>query len=425
MYFPHNIDFRGRTYPIPPHLNHLGADICRGLLTFQEGRPLGRDGLLWIKVHLANVFGKDKLPFEKRVEFVEMELDNILDSAKNPLTGKRWWLQAESPWQTLATCIELSNILESKDPSSFISHLPVHQDGTCNGLQHYAALGGDVVGAKEVNLLPSNSPQDVYSGVSKLVAERIERDSKAGHEIAKLLIGKIERKIVKQTVMTSVYGVTFVGARQQISNAMKDKNILNHDDTLLYQASVYLARCTFDALSEMFLNARLLMDWLANCAYLIAKTGRPVKWITPLGLPVVQPYRSNGKQRQVIKTVVQSITLVTGGDLPINVNRQKSAFPPNFIHSLDSSHMLLTALECKKQGITYASVHDSYWTHAGSTNQMNIILREAFIDLHSRNLLPDLLSYFKEQNPQINFPVLPTRGELNLNSILNSKYFFN
>lgn len=32
IYFPHNLDFRGRTYPIPPHLNHIGADISRGLL---------------------------------------------------------------------------------------------------------------------------------------------------------------------------------------------------------------------------------------------------------------------------------------------------------------------------------------------------------------------------------------------------------
>jgi hypothetical protein len=29
MYFPHNLDFRGRAYPIPPHLNHMGADLNR------------------------------------------------------------------------------------------------------------------------------------------------------------------------------------------------------------------------------------------------------------------------------------------------------------------------------------------------------------------------------------------------------------
>jgi DNA-directed RNA polymerase len=33
IYFPYNFDFRGRAYPIPPHLNHIGSDIARALLT--------------------------------------------------------------------------------------------------------------------------------------------------------------------------------------------------------------------------------------------------------------------------------------------------------------------------------------------------------------------------------------------------------
>lgn len=32
IYFPYNLDFRGRAYPIPPHLNHIGSDIARALL---------------------------------------------------------------------------------------------------------------------------------------------------------------------------------------------------------------------------------------------------------------------------------------------------------------------------------------------------------------------------------------------------------
>jgi DNA-directed RNA polymerase len=38
--------------------------------------------------------------------------------------------------------------------------------------------------------------------------------------------------------------------------------------------------------------------------------------------------------------------------------KQRSAFPPNYIHSLDSTHMFYTALECNKAGLTFASVHD-------------------------------------------------------------------
>jgi DNA-directed RNA polymerase len=36
------------------------------------------------------------------------------------------------------------------------------------------------------------------------------------------------------------------------------------------------------------------------------------------------------------------------------VQRQRSAFPPNFVHSLDSSHMMMTALACKDAGLLFA-----------------------------------------------------------------------
>jgi DNA-directed RNA polymerase len=60
IYFPHNVDFRGRAYPLPPHLNHMGNDLCRGLLKFQERKPLGERGLWWLKVQISNLAGNDK-----------------------------------------------------------------------------------------------------------------------------------------------------------------------------------------------------------------------------------------------------------------------------------------------------------------------------------------------------------------------------
>lgn len=52
----------------------------------------------------------------------------------------------------------------------FINEPFLFQDGSCNGLQHYAALGRDVIGATSVNLMPCEVPQDVYSGVAQQVS---------------------------------------------------------------------------------------------------------------------------------------------------------------------------------------------------------------------------------------------------------------
>jgi len=85
FYLPHNLDFRGRAYPLPPHLNHIGDDLSRGLLLFGEAKPLGERGLRWLKIHLSNLYGYDKATFDERVEFVHKHLDDVFDSAENPL----------------------------------------------------------------------------------------------------------------------------------------------------------------------------------------------------------------------------------------------------------------------------------------------------------------------------------------------------
>ncbi len=71
----------------------------------------------------------------------------------------RWWQEADSPWQLLAVCYDLQAALASGNPETYCSRIPVHQDGSCNGLQHYAALGRDESGGRAVNLLPVDKPQ--------------------------------------------------------------------------------------------------------------------------------------------------------------------------------------------------------------------------------------------------------------------------
>ncbi len=442
FYFPHNVDFRGRAYPMHPHLNHLGSDMCRGLLQFAEERPLGSTGLRWLYIQAANLWGKgiDKLSLDGRVRWVEEHIASIIDNATDPFAyeGKGTeasmaamasnaptaaWYKAEAPFQFLSTCYDIYRALSSGDPASYRSKLPVHQDGSCNGLQHYAALGRDLSGGWAVNLCPVDRPQDVYSEISRLVAKRVEADAAAGVPEAQTLLAstEIDRKLVKQTVMTSVYGVTFVGARAQIGNRLKERGF--EDSHVLYKVSCYSARVTLDSLLEMFSSAKHIMQWLSECARLIAKEGSVVSWTTPLGLPVVQPYRR--KTQQHVRTVLQRLVLATEHDTkPVMKQRQRTAFPPNFIHSIDSSHMMMTAVECRKLGLDFAGVHDSFWTHAGTVDQMNEVLRETFVKLHSQPLLENLLIELEREHPSVVFPPLPPRGDLNLEDIKAATYFF-
>ena len=127
------------------------------------------------------------------------------------------WLQAENPWQTLACIFELSAAMKMDNPADYVGRLHVHVDGSCNGMQHYAAFGRDSDGGRQVNLADSERPGDVYTAILQFVIKDIEEEKDpALIEIAESLKGKVTRKVIKQTVMTSVYGVTFIGARKQI-----------------------------------------------------------------------------------------------------------------------------------------------------------------------------------------------------------------
>ena len=143
----------------------------------------------------------------------------------------------------------------------------------------------------------------------------------------------------------------------------------------LYKAAAYLARVTIKCIGDLFADANLIKDWFAKCAKVVASTGEPVKWISPLGLPCVQPYKYIS-EKSFIETVLQKVTIAENLDSqPVNKSKNTTAFPPNFVHSIDSTHMMLTAIECQKKGITFAAVHDSYWSHAADVPLMNRILR--------------------------------------------------
>ncbi|KAL7193521.1 hypothetical protein ACSBR2_025184 [Camellia fascicularis] len=281
--------------------------------------------------------------------------------------------------------------------------------------------------AAAVNVVAGEKPAAVYSQIAARVHDIMVRDNNKDLAtspnalLAKLLIGQVDRKLVKQTVMPSVYGVTYVGAREQIRRRLEENGQIT-DDGLLFNAACYAAKVTMFALGEIFEVARAIMGWLGDCVKIIASENQPVRWTTPLGLLVVQPYSKT--ERHVIRTSLQVLALQREGD-SVEVRKQRTTFPPNFVHSLDGSHMMMTAVACKDAGLRFAGVHDSFWTHACDVDRMNRIIREKFVELYRTSILEDLLESFQRSYPELTFPPLPERVDFNLQQVLYSPYFFN
>lgn len=437
FFLPHQLDFRGRAYPSTSCLNHHGEDYVRALLMFWDSKPLGKQGFNWLKYQLAGLYGFDKLDMSERVAFVDNNLSEIIDSAKNPLNGKMWWTKAEKPWQTLALCHEINDIINHIDAghevSEFGSRIPIHQDGSCNGFQHYAALGLDSAGAKVVNLLPGER-MDIYTVVLDLVKKSVEKELETGSdyfELAELSLKILNRKMVKQTVMTSVYGVTHFGAKEQVSSRIKElindatvqlkagHSYAGIDDELLKRiedkrASLasFISIRILQSIHSLFPNAKLLQLWLMeNCQRVVTafrkgtsgilqKGQKGTKflqlspyqsmiWTSMSGFPVVQLYRHF--KHSNVKTTLQNISIIKPYKFTsVDVRRQLNGIAPNFVHSIDATHLLMTSTAAKKSDILFASVHDSFWTHPSEVPELSKLIREEFVRLHTSDNISNL-----------------------------------
>lgn len=382
IFFPWFLDWRGRMYPTVSFVNPQSDDVGKGLLEFSVGKQLTSSGIYWLYVHTANVAGVDKVPFDDRVKWVEENIQVILNVAQDPLSN-RFWVDVDSPFKFLACCFELER-LHKEGLSSFVTHLPVAMDGSCNGLQHYSALLRDDIAGAAVNLIPQDKPGDIYADVAKVVSSLV--DSSTDEEAA-WWRGQVTRSVVKRNVMTLVYGVTSYGMGDQLLEVVKE---LGMDcGGMELKAATWLATRVYEGIGSVASSAKTGMAWLQECARIVAKTNEPLSWTTPSGFKVWHGYWETKKK--VIKTVFGGCTMKlslkedTG---TISSRSQANGIAPNFVHSLDASHCVLTINKALERGLAdFAMIHDSYGCHASDVETLNATLREAFVDMYSGALL--------------------------------------
>ena len=442
IYFPYQLDFRGRMYPIPVLLHPQGSDIAKGLLTFARGKPLcTEEARKWFLIHGANMFGVDKVSYQERIKWVEEHSTELLNYGTNPYENTGWE-QADKPFQFLAWCFEY---VEYYKNNNFVSCLAIQLDGTCNGLQHYSALLRDEEGGKAVNLIPSSKPNDIYQIVAdKLVSKLTEiRDNNTGdiHKLANafLTLG-INRKLTKRPVMILPYGGTRLACRAYIMDYLKENysneylwNMFEVGETpqdCLYKISSWLSPYLWEAITNTVTSAIIGMDYLKGVARETLKHQNYLEWFTPMGLLVHQAYSKSRKKEirtELFGKVIKTNFMLEAGQNIIDKQHQLNGICPNFIHSLDASCLMSWILKCEKAGITnFMSVHDCYGTLAADTEKSAQLLREAFVEIYQRPVLDDFEADMqKDITEELQFPSQPVKGNLEITDVLNSDYFFN
>jgi DNA-directed RNA polymerase len=140
-----NLDNRGRFYSLP-HFHFGRRDCVRAMILFADAKPLGEEGVYWLKSLVASLGGFDGIgrrPFDERASWADANMELIHWAADNPRESHQWWSQAGKRFQFLAALMELSAAMRAVDPAAFESRLPIPFDCTTSGLQHLAAMSRD------------------------------------------------------------------------------------------------------------------------------------------------------------------------------------------------------------------------------------------------------------------------------------------
>lgn len=466
FYFPHMMDFRGRKYPIPVGLQPQGDDLARGLLEFAEGKPITEEneGADWLAVHLASAWGHDKWSYAQRINWVHDNEALFRRIAADPFASTEWAVTAkgpnkvDKPWLALAAVFDWVSYLDHGP--GYVSHTPVSLDGTCNGIQHLAAMTRDAGLGDQVNLLPADAPRDIYKHVAaalQVILERIEKEGGAAGVNATYwldLCGRdLPRDLTKRQVMVLPYGGTrdsyFTYTREWLdkNDPVVTAHLSKQDATSVLtertQRITFMTNHLWDVVNEVADGAMTVMKWLQRTAKHATEANQPIFWVTPSGFVVRHFYgRQKAKNVDVMLDGTRYTLSVKVTTKELDIKAQLQGIAPNFVHSLDAAALTKTILLCQAEGITnLTAVHDAYGTHAADMWRLYEHLRTAFVQVHER----DVLGNFREACGMVLRDVLiatnkdpleaaqivderldriPAKGDLDLSDVMRSEYFF-
>lgn len=285
----------------------------------------------YLKIFGANCYGHglDKLSFNKRIEWVDKNIENIINYENGILLK-----QSKSKELFLSFCMEFVRyykFLSDENLVEFKTYLPIQLDATCNGFQHLAMLSQEKDLFEQLNLtIHKNNkkskktegdydPGDFYNFMVVKLYNKLEGmlfcesiDIQHKESLIRLNNFVWNRNVIKKAVMTKPYNaakntivkyvkeallfvkkdeiISHVNGVEQTKYIMwysleeNDKNIINNHDIDV------LVGLIDEIIYKDFLRISKLIDYLRNVASLCCKLNVPISWSLPHGLNIKQSY---------------------------------------------------------------------------------------------------------------------------------------
>lgn len=236
----------------------------------------------------------------------------------------------------------------------------------------------------------------------------------------------VTRKVVKRSVMTTPYGVTGRGIVSHVfMDTTKGSDVFGGQ---AFEAAAWLGPLIMEAIGSTVSAAEEAMTFLRGVVKVTNKANSGLSWVTPAGLPVMQK-APNLRRRRVETKLLGKVKLVfvEGGD-GIDKGKQSSSVAPNFVHSMDAAHLMLTVCGFEQDfgPTSWAMVHDSFGTHAGQVHDLGVVLRREFVRMYRTHQPLDELRAGAADvvGEDHDLPGAPLAGSFNLMEVLDAEFFF-
>jgi len=218
--------------------------------------------------------------------------------------------------------------------------------------------------------------------------------------------------------MTYVYGGTLISSSDYVRDEMKERGMEPIEGYTEHKLSMYAARHLRKGVETAVPAAAECMRFLRTLAGTMPLE-EPLRWITPVGFPVCHHYGSIEQKRLVLPGIGIMVSFRSFNDKEMDRKRSINGISPNFVHSLDSAH--LVAVINNFVG-SIAPIHDSFATHAADVTSMHKVLREQFVLLHKNNKPLQQLIDCVEQFTGVKL-AHPPLGTLDINKVNESTFF--